>query len=405
MLPSTPAPPWRTYLRWMLATLLGLLTGVGAFNVLIDPHGVFDSPRIPGLNALKPSLDHHRELARWRAARRLCLDTGIFGNSRAAIGFDPENPEFAKHGLQAFNHAIPGSGPLLSYRQLNWLQGSCMPKTLIIGVDFFDFLGGTQAATLPSPESDSPPALDASFATQTIFSLTGLRDALNTIQLQHARHPATLTAQGFTPLDNYLDEVAQSGHHVLFRQRAMENLRMWKRLAPRLLGADGGISAEQQQIEAILARATAAGSTVHLVIYPYHAEIRLLIERTGLGQLYADWKRMIVASAAHTPDSETRVRVWDFSGISPETLEAIPASGDRHTHMQYYWEAGHFKKALGDKLLARLLTGAPGFGIELRAPMLEKWLQEDRSQVQALLATPSPLLTEVDLLVAGSQRK
>jgi hypothetical protein len=57
--PTTPYS-WASYLRWMLATLVACVALVGAVNVFIDPLGIFGSPRIAGLSATKPHLDHHR---------------------------------------------------------------------------------------------------------------------------------------------------------------------------------------------------------------------------------------------------------------------------------------------------------------------------------------------------------
>lgn len=399
---NTPeSPRWLAYLGWMLGTLLLVVAAVGAVNALVDPLGVFGAPRVAGVNALKPYLDHHRELARWQAARRVCARAGIFGNSRAEIGFDPENSIFAAHGLSAFNFAIPGTGATSTYRQLNWLHAAgCMPKTLILGVEFIDFLGGSPARDLPRAESDPPPGIDRQFLAESVFSLSGLRDSLATLLLQRARHPGILTERGFNPLDNYIDEVEQSGHYVLFRQRAEENVRIWTRRAKRLQPLSGEASADEMAVRAILARAGEAGSKVYVVIYPYHAESRILFERLGLGGLFADWKRQIVDISSAQAAHGANIEVWDFSGISPETSEAIPPRGDRQTNMAYYWEAGHFKKELGERMLARLFGEQSRFGIRLDRANVEPWLLDDRAAVQALLAKPSPLLGEADDVLA-----
>ena len=389
--------PWSAYLRWMLATLALVLAATGAFNVFIDPLGVFDTPHIAGLNAIKPYLDHHRELSRYEGARRLCLDTGIFGNSRAAIGFDPQSPALTAHGLNAFNHAIPGTGPRSTYRQLLWLQAAqCQPKTVLLGIEFFDFLGGSVARPLPTLQTDPAPQRNGRFFAESVFSIAGLRDSITTLVVQRARYPATSTERGFNPLLNYIPEIEQNGHYALFRQRAEESARSWSRRPVRLQPPEGGASDDEVVLDAILAHPTATGGTSFVVIYPYHAEIRMMIERLGLGAQFAAWKRLVFASAMRQTALGGKVEVWDFSGIAPETLEAIPAKGDRRTRLAYYWEAGHFKKELGDLAMARVL-GAPGeFGVKLDSAHLESWLTEDRARVQKLLGTPSPLLSEVD---------
>jgi hypothetical protein len=143
--------------------------------------------------------------------------------------------------------------------------------------------------------------------------------------------------------------------------------------------------------------------TTYVIIYPYHAEIRLILERLGLGGLFAEWRRLIVANAERSAKLGGKVEVWDFSGIGPETLESIPAKGDHQTRMAWYWEPGHFKKELGSLLIDRVL-GKPGsFGMKLDSKNLDAWLAEDRRRVQAVLAHPSPLVSEVEDLINQAQ--
>jgi hypothetical protein len=386
----------------MLSTLVLVITATGAFNAFIDPLGVFDSPRVAWANAVKPYLDHHRELSRYFGARRLCPNGGIFGNSRAEIGFDPESQAMTEQGLSAYNHAIPGSGTGTTYRQMMWLQAAnCLPKTIILGVEFFDFLGGSAPEPLPNLQTAPAPQLDKQFLAESVFSTTGLRDSFTTILLQRSRYPATSTERGFNPLFNYIPEVEQSGHYGLFRQRAEENVRNWARKPLRIQPQEGGKSDDEATLDAILSSFTQADGGTYVVIYPYHAQIRMIIERLGMGQLFADWKRLVLAIAERNAERGSKVEVWDFSGVAPETLEAIPAKGDHKTRLNYYWEAGHFKKELGDLMMARLLGNRQSeFGIALNSRNIEHWLAEDRRRVQAMLTVPSPLLREVDDLFA-----
>jgi hypothetical protein len=280
------AKPWGTYLRWMLGTLAAVVLLVGAFNVVMDPLNVFGSPRVAGLNAVKPHLDHHRELTRWRIASKHCASAVILGNSRTEIGLDPEHPAFAALGLSAVNLAVPGTDATNAYRQLLWLQSiGCMPKVVVLGVEFFDFLGAAPAKGLPTVATAPPPQTGAAFFAEVVFSITGLGDSLNTLGLQRARYPATLTDRGFNPLRNYVAEVSQSGHYTLFRQRALENAKNWGRKPRHIRPAGGESSEDAAAVQGILELASAAGSKVHLVIYPYHAQIRLMLLQMGLNDL------------------------------------------------------------------------------------------------------------------------
>jgi len=393
-----PSSIWRHYLFWMLATMLATVGLCGAFNAFIDPLGIFGSPRISGLNATKPYLDHHRDLTRWEATRQLCPTAGIFGNSRAEIGFDPEHPAFEQLGLVAFNHAIPGTSINTALRQLRWLQDiGCSPKVIILGVEFFDFLGSPPAPSTASP-LPAAPRIDATVLGETVFSVTALRDSVTTIAIQYNRYPATLTSRGFNPLLNYIPEVERNGHYALFRQRAIENLKNWSKKSPYIYPAEGKRSVDHAGLEAFLHSATESRSTVHLVIYPYHGQLRLMMERADLGQIFSDWKALILKAANQTPAGTNAVKVWDFSRLNATTMEPIPAPNDRRTQLAHYWEAGHFKKALGDQLLDQILLDHPGFGIVLDQASLTAYLEEDQVQTQEALRQPSPLTREVDSL-------
>lgn len=396
----TASHTWVSYLRWFLISFILAISAAGALNIFIDPLGVFAAPRITGLNAIKPHLDHHREFARYQNAVRVCADTGIFGNSRAEIGLDPENKALVAHKAAAFNHAIPGTGPQTTYQQILWLEAAnCLPKTIILGVDFFDFLGGAARNALPTLQTSPPPQLNRGFFADSVFSIAGLGDSLATILAQHSHYPATTTDRGFNPLLNYIPEVGKSGAYIFFRQRAEENIRRWRQKPLRLRPEQGGASDDEATLDAILARLSRADTTIYVIIYPYHAQIRVLAERLGMGELFADWKQLLISIAERNARPGVRIEVWDFSAIAPETIEAIPPKGDRQTRLNYYWEGGHFKNQLGDRVLERLL-GKPGdFGVKLDSGNIERWVAEDRSRVRSFIAADGPLNDEVDDLL------
>lgn len=387
----------------MIASLGGTILCVSLFNIFIDPLNVFASPHISFFNTKKPHLDHHRELSRYREALRLCANAGIFGNSRAEIGFDPEGPTWNSKKVSVFNYAIPGTGITNTHRQLLWLQSeNCSPREVFLGVEFFDFLGGSVPEPLPTLQTDPVPQLDSRFFAENVLSITGLRDSISTILLQWSLYPALSTERGFNPLLNYTPEVAQNGHYALFRQRAEENIRSWKRKPLRLRLRPDTPSNDEVVFDAVLSRLNNAGATTYIIIYPYHAQFRLLLERLGMGGVFSDWKRTVVTIAEKYAKRSSKVEIWDFSGISPETLEAIPEKGDRKTHLNYFWEAGHFKRELGEQVIARILGGGDSsFGIRLDSSNLENWLEEDRRRVQETAAASSWLTREIDNLLAG----
>ena len=104
----------------------------------------------------------------------------------------------------------------------------------------------------------------------------------------------------------------------------------------------------------------------------------MLFELTGLWPAYEDWKRELVRrvdAARGTMDIE----LWDFTGFSPYTEERVPRPGDTRTELQWYWEAGHFKKSLGDQMLVNMFGGKESrghWGRRLTGANLEEHLRE-----------------------------
>ena len=88
-------------------------------------------------------------------------------------------------------------------------------------------------------------------------------------------------------------------------------------------------------------------------------------------------------------------------------MRAAPAGPDRpplpEPCRSHFWEAGHFKKALGDEVLNTLLGAPTGLGMRLDAQNLPAWLAQDQASMQRLLSEPSALrdFTQVVLRQAG----
>jgi hypothetical protein len=144
--------------------------------------------------------------------------------------------------------------------------------------------------------------------------------------------------------------------------------------------------------------------TCRFVIYPYHANMLDLLSLTGLWPAFEDWKRELVrlvatsgepeksadielVSLSATPTNGSKlgdVELWDFSGYHRYAREQVPAVGDRTARVQWYWEAGHFKRELGDKMLERIYgSGDSAFGLRAAGDNVEKHLAGEQSNQEA----------------------
>jgi hypothetical protein len=116
---------------------------------------------------------------------------------------------------------------------------------------------------------------------------------------------------------------------------------------------------------------------------PLHALILELFHRQGAWDAVERWKGDLVGAAQRQSRKHPSARppeVWDFAGFWSYNTEAVPPPADRASEMRWHWEATHFKKELGDVLLARVLgsQGDGDFGVRLDGIDLERHLAAQR---------------------------
>ena len=360
-----------TFLRSLVASMLAGVVLVMVLVVVVDPYGLYGLIKRPGFNAVKPGLTRYQFQIKEAQAVALQPRIVILGNSRAEIGFDPAAPVFAGAGA-GYNLAIPSTSVFMSTQQLTDLAvAHVRPQTVILGVEFTDFLRPAVSPPERAHEAAPAPARGPLFwKFDALFSLTSVKDALRTLQVQHNAEASVMTAQGFNPLQEYRRYVREDGYHNIFAQRAQESAAVLRSKSTSAFG-----DSDFPGLRAFLTKAADSGADIKLVIYPYHAQMMALFESAGLWPLFEQWKRGVIVEVAQLRRQRPGVRIEliDFSGFGPYNCEAIPRADQPSAETTWYWEAGHFKKALGDVVLQRLMTGAPGaapdpaFGMALDA--------------------------------------
>lgn len=353
-LPNSPR-----FLRWLAATVFTGILVVIIFVIAIDPYRLYGFIEYRGLNAVKPGLGRYQNEIKLLQGAKARPNAFIMGNSRAEIGFDPDVPEFHQHNLTAYNFAIPGIGIDTVSKQLDFLAyEDIQPKFILLGMEFLDFIVLSQQLAEPSSKvGQSLNFREISdrwfWKFDVLFSLASVADAIRTILIQRDVEAPTMTAKGFNPLNQYKPIARSAGYNKLFQQRAQENAEVYLRKA------NGSISLNDFDSLRVIFDITApSNGTINLIIYPYHSQILALFEETGLWPIFVEWKRLLIneISAAQKRHSHINIKLYDFSGYSRYNCERIPSLGDRESATNWYWEAGHFKKALGDIVLARILN-------------------------------------------------
>ncbi len=394
------------YLRAWVGSTLALLGAVAVVNLVVDPYGLFRIVDVAGFNQIKSQAGERATMFKRTGVRRMRPATLILGNSRAEIGFDPESPGWPPAAQPVFNLALPGAGIAAVAGEFAEALRGASPKFVVVGLDFLDFrVDPSSDERFDPPPPDADPMRGWRERAGALLTLNALVDSLATIKAQHEPYATSLTVAGFNPKRDYIGVARREGYFAMFRQRDQENALAYLR-GPKTVFQVGGRPAPGfDAIDSIIALARERGITLRFVLYPYHAHTLMLFELTGLWPAYEDWKREIVRrvdAARGTMD----VELWDFTGFSPYAVERVPRPGDTRTELQWYWEAGHFKKSLGDILLADMLGGtrkSGQWGRSLTGSNLDDLLREQREARDEYARTHPEDVTDSAALVAGAR--
>jgi len=383
-----------TYLRSGALGLVVVILLAGALNVLVDPYRLYCLLEIPGLNELKPRAQQRAALTKAFGIASVRPTNLVFGNSRAEMGFDPNSPYWPSPG-PTYNAAIEGASVDAALRGLQDALTVSQVRHVVIGLDFIDFLAPADGPPPAAPIELQPNTL-LSVATQvadlvsTVISIEALWDSALTIAYQ--RDPLLArdsTALGFDPVREGDARARKMGYSGVFKQRAEVTARefsQWPRSIPV-------ISASWGQLQAILWLCESRGVQAHLVIYPYHAQFLQLIKVDGRWPLYEQWKRTLVNVAERAREGNEKLTLWDFSGYHRYSTETIPKDEDNRIVMKWYWEAGHFKRELGERILHRVFGGGdPHFGVQLTTANIQQQLDAIKAaQLDYEKANPAEL--------------
>jgi len=386
---------------WVMSTV-ALLVAVVAVNVVVDPYGLFRIVDVPGLNRIKSQAGERAALFKRTGVERMRPASLVLGNSRAEIGFDPESPAWPESARPVFNLALPGAGIAAVADELAEALRSTSPRLVVVGLDFLDFRvdpSSDESFTAQPANADSTRGLRDRAA--ALLTLNALADSLTTIRAQHEPYAASLTDAGFNPKRDYIGVSRREGYFAMFRQRDQENARAYVS-GPKSVFQTGKRPAPAfDAVDNIIARARERGIALRLVLYPYHVHTLMLFQLTGLWPAYEDWKRELVGrvdAARGTMD----VELWDFTGFSRYTDEQVPRPGDTRTELQWYWEAGHFKKSLGDLLLANMFdkrNNHEQWGRQLTGRNLDELLRQQREARDDYVRTHPDDVTALETLL------
>ena len=390
------------YFRLVLCFAVSLLVLAGAVSFIVDPYGLYDEIVIEGFNAKKPRAYTHRRLVKQRRALRLAPTTVVFGNSRLDVGIDPDSPNWPEDLRPVFNLAIPGEGMGGIVKSYDLIVRRAVPRTIVIGVDFMDFLSADAPIadlTMPLPARLRAGHMAFQALVETHLSQTAVIDSLRTVFLQGDRYAEHMTKAGFNPMRQYLPIVRREGHYAIAHQKNRQYLKAFFGRPSSIFLEDGGDAAPMHELRVLLSDARRRGIEVHMFFYPYHADLLETIWVSGYWTMFEVWKRTVVRIVDEIFATSGRVALWDFAGYNSYSTEPIPARGDTKSDMRWYWEPGHFKSALGQLMIARLFGGGESdFGFRLSAENIEQRIADVRAARQQYTRARALDVVRIDAL-------
>lgn len=398
---------FRRFLKtWAVGTAAAVAL-VAASTLLVDPYGIWRFATVDGFNAAKPRIGPLVRLVKPYQVQRARPRTIILGNSRSEVGLDPDQMSWSDARRPIYNLSIPGSGLYLQYRLLQHAASVADPEQLILGIDFIHFLNDANDLhshyEIAFEESDLAHrlAVDRSGEptsnrwrqqvvdmTTTVLSLSAFFDSLLTVFLQNSPDVPTITEAGFNPMNEYRKFARIEGYAGLFEQKNLDYFKDFGKGGKSVFVDGSNWSHDFEHLRMIIDYCRENDIALTLYIHPYHVQLLEMFRIAGHWNDFESWKRRIVellaTEAAEEPE-RLAFPLWDFSVYDHRTMEAVPPPGDRGIPMQWYWESSHYKRALGDAIIARLFgdVGADDtFGTLLTEANVEAHLQRQRAAQQ-----------------------
>jgi hypothetical protein len=400
---SRDATRMARYLFIWAVSLILMIAGIVALNVVVDPYAVLGTPGIAGWTLQKPGAVRWSRLSKAYMIQRAHPVTLILGSSSADVGFNPDSPAWPASARPVFNLAIDGGLPATHLHYLQHALATTAPSHVLIEVNFIE--------SMDSPPPPAPPAADKKFdfaprmrvradgtpnpgyagahLADLVFatlSFTALSDSLSTLLHQNDPAEAFETASGWNDGGELRRWAAEDGFNRLMVRKDADKIpqyAQWRRN-------------KMLQIAPVLDMvrvARAHGATVTLVIPPNYVDEMESLRQLGLDADYDAWKTALVRGVGND------AIIWDFSGYTPYSTEPLPPPGDRTHHLHWVWESIHFQSALGDLMIARM-SGAPGdFGAHLTASNLTSHIAAWHAAQSAWeVAHPADVARVADLL-------
>jgi len=408
----------RNYLAVFLFIAIAVPATVAGINWFVDPYGFFNSPVVSGVNALKPEMGFHEKELKAHRVTTLRPDGLILGASTSDVGLDPANSGWK--AKQTYNLAVGQGSILLAQQFLQHAASFAAPRQVVLGLELAMFNPNLQVVKGLTPSSlavNAQGERNRDYSPLNFYakalSLDMLRSSVATAAVNRGK-PAPMADQ------RAIGEFGQMNpasfpvnkwkvYPQRFQPRIAEHVRnYWAPIDQFVAIKEFSGTAPFAALEHILRMACEQDIDMHIVLSPVHAYIPEAKRLAGLWGLWERWiKAIVLLSEEVASRNDCRaVPVWDFSGYNDITTEVIPRSSKAALAPHWYWDAVHYKKPAGDKLLKRIFSGQQDpdyadFGVRLTSANVDQHLARTRKLAESYRKSHA---TEVQLVAATVQK-
>jgi hypothetical protein len=362
------------------AWLIGFITLAAGINYLIDPYGIFSSPRIEFINRDKTQAIGQPHLAKAYLVETADPATLLIGDSRVDVGLNPTSSNWRSDFTPVFNLAIPGNSLPEHLRYLQHALATHQPTTVIIGLSFDDCFVWPASAYKPAqdPAADQNTRLYGEGAvglslwlarikdfTYALISLDALEDSIMTIFNQNNPYRPYMTALGWHSAGDFRGSVDTEGYYnvVMAKDRSRVNTLLKWGKAPRF---------DLDPLKKIISLSSAHNAKVIIFTPPSYIDEFEIMKQSKVLAIYDSWKQDLVDVVYRAKNAGKDVSLWDFNRINVYSMETLPGPADRTHQMRWFWETNHFKAELGDRIIASLMEDSgTDLGIQLTPDNIE----------------------------------
>ena len=389
----------KTFLKIWFFSLIALMTMAMGLSYVIDPYNLVGSPRIAGINKIKPYAGLHSHQSKIHTAHRQEPDVLIIGNSRPEMGIDPDHEYFQENQLSSYNLAMPGASLEQQYGYAIDVLRSKNVKSVIIGVDFLDYLIRQNDDVTTNPYQWPPAYSESSDRKKAdwdgnpnprhtlnymndvyfpLISLDTLQDSIFTL-INQSSQKSNLLENGFNPAAGMNNATRNEGVKVIFDQKMPTLIEGFNGSKKSIYQNKQQWSQRFELLDYLLRYLNKNDIDAKLFINPYHIQYLEVIDHSGLTNEFLEWKRMIVEIVSRYQDTSNMI-LWDFSAPSAYTAE--PFLEAKREPLDWFWEPAHYNKALGDIIVNRMFKIADNsaehknFGIIITRDNIENHIAE-----------------------------